>query len=359
LSAADWTTFNGKAPGVTFTSSYIPYGQGTTTLTQSAGLQFDGTNFTTTGYATATSFRPSSSTVPTNGLYLPAANTIGWATASTARMQIGATGGVSIGNTTDPGATNLSVTGIVSTTGGAFFTGGTVPAVTTTGLNTLSSQIEFIDSARTANNRMAEFIWTGGSFRGRWLNDAYSASTNWLAVVGGQGAGTTSITLTAGAGIATLTSTGLAITGALSKSSGSFRIDHPLPQLETTHQLVHSFIEGPQADLIYRGKVNLVNGTATVNIDETATMTEGTFVALCRDIQCFTTNESDWTAVRGSVTGNILTIEAQDNTSTASISWMVIGERQDKHMLETGWTDENGKVIVEPIKVIDEVLEAK
>jgi hypothetical protein len=54
--------------------------------------------------------------------------------------------------------------------------------------------------------------------------------------------------------------------------------------------------------------------------------------------------------VRGSVAGNILTIEAQDNTSIASISWMVIGERQDKHMYDTDWTDENGKVIVEPLK---------
>jgi hypothetical protein len=111
LSAADWTTFNDKAPGVTFTTNYIPYGQGTTTLNQSAGLQFDGTNFTTTGFATATSFRPSSATVPTNGLYLPAANSIGFATNSTERMRISSTGGVSIGNTTDPGATNLSVTG--------------------------------------------------------------------------------------------------------------------------------------------------------------------------------------------------------------------------------------------------------
>jgi hypothetical protein len=48
------------------------------------------------------------------------------------------------------------------------------------------------------------------------------------------------------------------------------------------------------------------------------------------------------------VTGNILTIEAQDNTSTASVSWMVIGERQDKHMYDIEWTDDDGKVIVEP-----------
>ena len=153
-----------------------------------------------------------------------------------------------------------------------------------------------------------------------------------------------------GLGITINSSANTVIAGALSKASGSFRIDHPLPELEETHQLVHSFIEGPQADLIYRGKVNLVNGTATVNIDTVSTMTEGTFVILCRDVQCFTTNESDWTAVRGSVTGNILTIEAEDNTSTASISWMVIGERKDKHMMVTDWTDDNGKVIVEPLK---------
>jgi hypothetical protein len=97
LSAADWTTFNSKAPGVTFTTSYIPYGQGTTTLNQSAGLQFDGTNFTTTGFATATSFRPSASTVPTNGMYLPAANTIGFATNSTLRMSIDANGNSGFG----------------------------------------------------------------------------------------------------------------------------------------------------------------------------------------------------------------------------------------------------------------------
>jgi hypothetical protein len=150
--------------------------------------------------------------------------------------------------------------------------------------------------------------------------------------------------------------TSCTVVGSLSKGSGSFKIDHPLPAKTDTHHLVHSFIEGPQADLIYRGKVNLVAGAATVNIDTASSMTEGTFEVLCRDVQCFTTNESDWTAVRGSVTGNILTIEAQDNTSTASISWMVIGERKDKHMYDTEWTDDDGKVIVEPLKVQPEEI---
>jgi hypothetical protein len=163
----------------------------------------------------------------------------------------------------------------------------------------------------------------------------------------GSGFGTARLTIAAGGAVN--------IPGSLSKGSGSFRIEHPLPSKSETHELVHSFIEGPQADLIYRGKATLVNGIASVNIDTSATMTEGTFEALCREVQCFTTNESGWTAIRGKVTGNILTIQAQDSTCTDEISWMVIGERQDKHMMDTEWTDENGKVIVEPLKPVKEL----
>jgi len=148
--------------------------------------------------------------------------------------------------------------------------------------------------------------------------------------------------------ILTIKESGLTVTGSLAKSSGSFRIDHPLKP--ETHDLVHSFIEGPQADLIYRGKVNLTNGKVSVNVDLASGMTEGTFEVLCCEVQCFTSNESGWNHVRGSVTGNILTIECQDETASDLISWMVIGERKDKHMLETSWTDDNGKVIVEPLK---------
>jgi hypothetical protein len=138
--------------------------------------------------------------------------------------------------------------------------------------------------------------------------------------------------------------------GSLTKGSGSFKIDHPLPAKTNTHHLVHSFVEAPQADNIYRGVVDLVDGSATINIDIVAGMTEGTFVLLNTNLQCFTSNESGWTAVKGSVSGNTLTITAQDNTCTDTISWMVVGERHDQHMIDTEWTDSNGKVIVEPLK---------
>ena len=143
-------------------------------------------------------------------------------------------------------------------------------------------------------------------------------------------------------------------TGTFEKGTDNFRIPHPLVGLSTTKDLVHSVIEGPQMDLIYRGKVNLVDGTATVNIDTKAGMTEGTFVALCRDIQCFTSNETGWTNVKGSVTGNKITIIAQDNTCTDTISWMVVGERQDDNAKSSNCTDNDGNLIVEPDKKDDD-----
>ena len=142
--------------------------------------------------------------------------------------------------------------------------------------------------------------------------------------------------------------------GSVSKNSGSFKIDHPLESKKDTHHLVHSFVEAPQADNIYRGVVQLENGTATINLDTVSGMTEGTFVALNTNTSCFTSNETDWDSVKGSITGNILTIACQNSSSTANVSWLVIGERQDQHMLDNDWTDDSGKVIVEPLKNIGE-----
>tara|TARA_A100001515_G_scaffold129918_1_gene116866 strand:- start:45 stop:1052 length:1008 start_codon:yes stop_codon:yes gene_type:complete len=140
------------------------------------------------------------------------------------------------------------------------------------------------------------------------------------------------------------------IEGALSKGSGSFKIDHPLESKRDTNWLVHSFIEGPQADLIYRGSVKLSSGSATIDIDTASGMTSGTFEALCTNVQCFTSNETGWTAVKGSVSGKTLTITAQDNSCTDTISWMVVGERNDTHMKKADWTDADGRVIVEPTR---------
>jgi hypothetical protein len=129
----------------------------------------------------------------------------------------------------------------------------------------------------------------------------------------------------------------------------SFKIPHPHPDKEDTHNLVYASIESPSLDLLFRGEVTLVDGEATVNLDTVCKQTEGTFVNLCRQVQCFTTNESDWTAVKGRVDGNMLNIVTQDSKSTATISWMVIGQRKDKLAMALDLTDDNGELITEII----------
>ena len=177
-----------------------------------------------------------------------------------------------------------------------------------------------------------------------------------------------------------VTTASISALGALSKTSGSFKIKHPLPSKTQTHHLVHSFVEAPEAANIYRGKVALSSGTATVNLDTSSGMSEGSFESLNRDVQCFTSNETGWTAVKGAVSflsydfqledgsgslvdesgntlitegvhSNILTITAQDNSCTDTISWLVVGQRHDSHMYETDWTDTHGRVIVEPLQI--------
>ena len=151
-------------------------------------------------------------------------------------------------------------------------------------------------------------------------------------------------------GDATGASYKLDVNGSLNKTSGTFSIDHPLPSMKDTHKLVHSFIEGPKADLIYRGTVTLVDGTATVDLDTAAGMSSGTWVLLCRDEQCHTTNETGWHHVRGSISGSTLTIDCEENDCSDTISWLVVASRNDQHMYDTEWTDEDGRPIVEPLK---------
>ena len=138
------------------------------------------------------------------------------------------------------------------------------------------------------------------------------------------------------------------ISGALTKGSGTFNIPHPLKSKEKTHRLAHSFVEAPRGDNIYRGVLTLENGFGSINLDEHSRMTEGTFTALNKNIQCFTTNESGWTLVKGNVKGNILTIESKE-VCNDTISWLVIGERHDQTFKDSSITDGEGNLIVEPL----------
>ena len=175
LSYTDWNTFNNKASAITYTTNYILYGQGTTTPAQSTNLTFTGSFLSLLGTsafgasavrrsdfyfesanraitATTANLAIGVSTaygtdvggqIALSGHYdssadvLPfgvikgakenaiSGNYAGYLAFGTSQagagfaeaMRISSTQGVSIGNTTDPGAGNLSVSGTVKTQG--------------------------------------------------------------------------------------------------------------------------------------------------------------------------------------------------------------------------------------------------
>jgi len=139
--------------------------------------------------------------------------------------------------------------------------------------------------------------------------------------------------------------------GAMYKGSGTFRIPHPLKSEieDEPWDLCHSFIEGPQCDLIYRGKVDLVDGQASIDMDSHYGMTQGTFEWLTKadEVQTFTSNETGWDAVRSSFSGDTITIECQNSSSTDTISWMVISERGDPNIIGSTITDDEGNLLIE------------
>jgi hypothetical protein len=114
----------------------------------------------------------------------------------------------------------------------------------------------------------------------------------------------------------------------------NFTIDHPV---KMNHKLIHASIEGPRADLIYRGRKSLFCGKAIVNICKecniTGGITPGTFNMLGKNPNIFLQNNENFDRVIGKLEGEYLHITCENLNSFVSISWMIIVERNDIHSL--------------------------
>lgn len=141
----------------------------------------------------------------------------------------------------------------------------------------------------------------------------------------------------------------LNVQGSLAKASGSFEIPHPI---RPNTILVHSFIEGPRADLLYRGKATLRRGEGIVDIEKSCTannsyMTPGTFVALATNPQIYLQNNDSFDYVKGSISANILFLQSENSNFNGTCDWMVIAERHDEMVKKWHRTDTNGFLILE------------
>jgi hypothetical protein len=126
------------------------------------------------------------------------------------------------------------------------------------------------------------------------------------------------------------------ITGNLSKTSGSFKIDHPL---DPAHKyLYHSFVESPDMKNVYDGVATLgASGTATITLPEW-------FEALNRDFRYQLTaldTAQPGLFVSSRVKGNEFRIAG--GVPGAQVSWQITGTRHD------AWANAH-RIVVEEAK---------
>ena len=250
------------------------------------------------------------------------------------RMRISAAGGVSIGTSGLSGKLNLA-------------TGSTNGATDTLVIGNTN-----VSPTLAYNIYMGMAGMAGSGVVGSALGDLVIRNDAGGIRFGNGSTANMSITSGGSVGIGTTTpSATLQVNGSLAKSSGTFDIAHPLHP-DTNKRLVHSFIEGPRCDLIYRGKTTLVDGSAVVNIDKECThspecaMDDGTFEALCDNPQVFLQNNKTFDRVRGVVSGATLTITCESQAAV-EIEWMVIAERADPFIKQWDRTNPDGYLVTQ------------
>jgi hypothetical protein len=76
-------------------------------------------------------------------------------------------------------------------------------------------------------------------------------------------------------------------------------------------------------------------------------MSQGTFEALCANPVYYLQNNDSFDRVRGSISGNILTIICENTSSTDAINWMVVAERKDSFIKKWERTNSDGYLVTE------------
>lgn len=103
--------------------------------------------------------------------------------------------------------------------------------------------------------------------------------------------------------------------------------------------------------MLYRGRVTLAGGQATVDIDAASRMTAGTFAALTQNADVTSLcNRSSFARVRASeIIGGTFSIFCEDANSADEIAWVVLAERHDPFIIndDGSWTDQDGRLVPE------------
>ena len=150
---------DGTGTAVNGTANGVLYINGTKKQVAGSALTFDGTNFATTGTATAAKLIPTGSSATGNGMYLPAANSVGISTNGTNAVYIDSTQNVGIG--TNSPQSSLQVSGAMP----AAPTGNGVHV----GITSNNTCMQF--NAGSGNVSLIDFSTSGTDSLGRILYD--------------------------------------------------------------------------------------------------------------------------------------------------------------------------------------------
>jgi hypothetical protein len=259
---------------------------------------------------------------------------------------VGGTGGASLFTANNPAGTGVAIEARTNGLGSAIY-------ATSISTSTAPAPSPTIEAESAAGN--AAVRGTGPAGIGLWgIGGANASSGIGFGTVGqyvgsGLGVGIYGLSTAEGyAGIfagrvnisgATNINNTLNVTGAVTKGSGTFKIDHPLDP--TNKFLFHSFVESPDMKNIYDGVVTLdASGEAEVFLPEY-------FEALNKDFRYQLTCIGGFANVYVSkeVSGNRFTIAG--GRPNLKVSWQVTGIRKDPYA-------EKNRVQVEVEKSSDE-----
>jgi hypothetical protein len=159
--------------GTSTAGSFSTAGTVTATGTATAGSFSTAGTVTATGTATAASLIPTSSTAPTNGVYLPAANTVGFATNSTGVVYINASGNLLVGTPTS--GKRLTVSDSIESTATFIRTSNTVGNE-----NLIDFQLQNSSSAAVIYSQIGSSIITNtaGAVNGAFVINTTNASVS-------------------------------------------------------------------------------------------------------------------------------------------------------------------------------------
>lgn len=196
-------------------------------------------------------------------------------------------------------ATSASILGALSAEGVNSTSNGQAASVTNTGtaMSQTFAAITYFDSARTANNKTADFLWNSGAFSARFKNDAGSSTATWLSASGGQAAGITGIASNSGTG-------SWAHTGAFS-ASGAINSSVGL-----------TVKEGANAK---QGVATMVAGTVTVS--NTSVTANSRIQLTVQSLGTVTAPKA--IAVTARTAGTSFTITSADNTDTSVVAFEI------------------------------------